>query len=355
MAATMPSLPSPPSPLPAFLRPLLIVLGLAAGVGTTFRQFAATDFPVDMVIYREGVWAFLQGREVYSVPMMAGDTALPFIYPPFGALALSPFSLPVLSHNLAGDIMMALSNGLLLLCLYLVLRAILPTTLASWVFPLSAVAWGAVLGFEPVELNNGFAQINIIVMALVVLDLVPRRRRLPQGWLIGLAIAIKITPAAMLLYFLLRKKIRPIITAALSAVAATGLGALVRWDSTTEYFGSVLLGMGSGEDFGVDPTYTSNSSIQAMLTRWSPTEAWAQEHHGLLTALWAGGSLLVILAGSRIMLRLIKAQHPTEAWLIGSLIMLLISPVSWSHHWVWLAMILPVATWHLCATPLRHR
>lgn len=352
MAATM---PSQPSPLPPFLRRLLSVLGLVVGLASTFRQVGATDFPVDMVIYREGVWALLGGREVYSVPMMAGDTALPFIYPPFGALALAPFSHPALSHDLAGDAMLVLSNGLLLLCLYLVLRAVIPAAFSSWVPPLSALSWGAALGFEPVELNNGFAQINVIIMALVVLDLVPRRRRLPQGWLIGLAIAIKITPAAMLLFFLLRREIRPILAAAFSAVAATGLGALVRWDSTVEYFGTVLLGMGSGADFGVDPTYTSNSSLQAMLTRWAPTETWATQHHGLLTALWAISALLVILAGSWVMLRLCTAQRPTEAWLVGSLIMLLISPVSWSHHWVWLALILPVAAWHLYASPLRQR
>lgn len=343
-----------PSP-PPHLRCILTILGLVIGLGATSRQWGATDFPVDMIIYREGVWAFLSGREVYSVPMLAGDTELPFIYPPFGALALAPFSAPWIGHDLAGDLMVALSNGLLLLCLYLVLRAVVSPAHRPWAWPLSTLAWGAVLGWEPVELNNGFAQINIIVMALVILDLVPRRRRLPQGWLIGLAVAIKITPAAMLLYFLLRGRLRPILVAGASALAATGIGALVRWDSTAEYFGSVLLGMGSGEDFGVDPTYTSNSSLQAMLTRWSPTEAWARDHASLLTLAWAACALAVILCGSWVMLRLLRAQRPTEAWLINSLVMLLISPVSWSHHWVWLAVVLPVAAWHLGTAPLRSR
>ncbi|MDP9850895.1 glycosyltransferase family 87 protein [Corynebacterium lowii] len=344
-------MPSPPS----YLRPFLTILGLVAGVTTTFRQFGITSFPVDMVIYREGVWAFLEGREVYSVPMLAGETELPFIYPPFGALALAPFSYRGLSHNIAGDLMLGLSNLLLLACLYLVLRAVITPAARPWLLPLSTVSWGAVLAWEPVELNNGFAQINIIIMALVVFDLVPRRRLLPQGWLIGLAIAIKVTPAAMLLYFLLRKEIRPILTAGLSALAATGIGALIRWDATKEYFGSVLLGMGAGDDFGVDPTYTSNSSLHAMLTRWSPTEEWANDHAQLLNLAWLFCSLLVIVAGAWIMLRLLRAHRDTEAWLIGALIMLLISPVSWSHHWVWLTLILPVTAWHLFASPLQRR
>lgn len=31
-----------------------------------------------------------------------------------------------------------------------------------------------------------------------------------------------------------------------------------------------------------------------------------------------------------------------EAWMINAFIMLLISPVSWSHHWVWVAIAIPV-------------
>ncbi|MGO1985694.1 MAG: hypothetical protein ACTH3V_09745, partial [Corynebacterium casei] len=66
------------------------VLGLVIATITTAIQVISTDFPIDMVIYREGVKAFMAGGEVYSVPMMAGDIALPFIYPPFGALVMVP-------------------------------------------------------------------------------------------------------------------------------------------------------------------------------------------------------------------------------------------------------------------------
>ena len=35
--------------------------------------------------------------------------------------------------------------------------------------------------------------------------------------------------------------------------------------------------------------------------------------------------------------------------------MLLISPVSWSHHWVWMAAVLPAFAWTLRETPHRQR
>ncbi|ONM65378.1 hypothetical protein B0B24_30980, partial [Pseudomonas aeruginosa] len=145
---------------------------------------------------------------------------------------------------------------LLLVCLYFVFKAVLKKP--DFLLPIIAIAWAIALRFEPVDLNNGFAQINIVVMTLVTLDLVPRKRFLPQGILIGLAAAIKITPLAMLLYFLVRKEWKQIATAFLSAVAATLLAAAFRWDAFVEFFSSKLLDMGSGGYFGVATEYQSN-------------------------------------------------------------------------------------------------
>ena len=124
-----------------------------------------------------------------------------------------------IDHDMAGDIMVVLSDLLLLVCLYFVFKAVLKKP--EFLLPITAIAWAIALRFEPVDLNNGFAQINIVVMALVILDLVPRKRFLPQGILVGLAAAIKITPLAMLLYFLVRKEWKQIATAFLSAVAVS--------------------------------------------------------------------------------------------------------------------------------------
>ncbi|HET8879780.1 MAG TPA: hypothetical protein VFN00_10025, partial [Arthrobacter sp.] len=38
-----------------------------------------------------------------------------------------------------------------------------------------------------------------------------------------------------------------------------------------------------------------------------------------------------------------------------ALTMLLISPISWSHHWVWVAMVFPAFAWTLRETPPRYR
>lgn len=334
------------------LRWPVIVGGILISLSLIFLHIIETDKPIDMMVYRAGVQEFINGGEVYSKPMHVEGIDLPFIYPPFGALVMVPLAWPAISDDMAGNIMNIISDVLLVVCLYLIIRAIGPrlSRLSAWAIAIGA--WPFLLLIEPVRLNNGFAQINIVIMALVVLDLVPRKRFLPQGSLIGIAAAIKVTPLAMLLYFLLRKEFKQIFTAAASLVAATALAAAVRWDATKEFFGSKLLGMGSGEDFGVGTDYQSNSSIQGVLTRLFSSREAAESAEDLTKLIWLLCALATIFVGSWLMHGLMTRGMKVDAWLVGAMVMLLISPVSWSHHWVWLAFILPVfayRSWQLRA------
>ncbi|MGP5246450.1 glycosyltransferase 87 family protein [Corynebacterium flavescens] len=328
-------------PAHSILRHTLTAFGLIVGVIGTWLHTRVTDFPIDMVIYRKGVKAYLEGRSVYSEPMMAGDVALPFIYPPFGAFVMVPLTaFGWIDNDMAGNIMIVLSNILVLVCLYFVFQAILPKRDLLW--PVAACVWALDMAIEPIRLNNDFAQINIVVMALVVLDLVPRRRWLPQGILIGLAAAIKITPLAILLYFLLRKEARPIFTALASAVVATVVAGLFRWQAFVEFFSTKLFALGSGSNVGVATEYQSNSSIKGALQRLFSSAESMEAQSTLLNVTWLVLSLVVIVCGSALILALLKRSMLVDAQLITALVMLLISPVSWSHHWVWLSLVLPV-------------
>lgn len=347
------------SPKPAILPTdtilkMVTALGLVAGFGVTGRQLMITDFPVDMIIYRSGVRAFLEGGEMYSVPMYAGDLALPFIYPPFGALILVPLSIfDVIHSDLAGDIMIMVSSALIIACLWFVLGAVARGSVDKLsLAALTAATWPVALLIEPVWLNSGFAQINVVIMALVILDLVPRKRFLPQGSLIGIAAAIKITPLAMLLFFLLRRDFRAILVAGASALLATGVAALIRWDATVDYFSTVLLGMGTDNEFGVSTVYQSNSSLKGMLMRWWTSDAALDANSTLTNVIWLVAALLTIVLGGWLMVALFRRDMLVDAALVNALIMLLISPVSWSHHWIWLTLILPVLAWR-CLTVLR--
>ena len=123
---------------------LVTAVGMLAGIARIVAHTRITDFPVDMTIYREGVQAFLDGRPVYSEPMLAGDIALPFIYPPFGALAMVPLASRGISHDTAGNIMIVLSDLLLVACLYFCFRAVLAPRHRRLLLPITSVTWAAV-------------------------------------------------------------------------------------------------------------------------------------------------------------------------------------------------------------------
>src|SRR6185369_14582877 len=83
-------------------------------------------------------------------------------------------------------------------------------------WPAMAIVALAAVYLEPVRANFDFGQINVVLMTLVLADTVPRRTPWPRGLLLGLAIALKLTPAVFLLYFALRRDGR----AALVSVAS---------------------------------------------------------------------------------------------------------------------------------------
>ena len=89
---------------------------------------------------------------------------------------------------------------------------------------------------EPIRSNFDFGQINVVLMTLVIADCVPRRTPWPRGMLLGVAIALKLTPAVFLLYFVLRRDGRALLVTAASVVVATLAGFALAWRDSLEYW-----------------------------------------------------------------------------------------------------------------------
>ncbi|BAF55058.1 alpha-(1-2)-mannopyranosyltransferase MptD [Corynebacterium glutamicum] len=317
---------------------LLSVLGIAAGLIANKILIERYNWRIDAAVYREGALALVNGQSLYAQPFDMGDISLPFIYPPIGAILFAPWGyFDFITVELAGNLVVIGSSLLLLLCLYLVTNAVLSGRDKLLAFTIAAISWPIALFAEPVFLNADLGQINILIMALVVMDLLPIKRRIPRGVLIGLAAAIKITPLAMLLYFLVKKDFRGIINAVISLLAFTAIGAVLAWENTKEFFSSTLLNLSAEGDSGVDTTFQSNSSIQAMLYRWWTSRADA-EASSLPTILWIVLSLIAVAAVAYLMHQLFSRGLHVEAVMVNAMLMLLISPISWSHHWVWLPL-----------------
>ncbi|RMI34924.1 glycosyltransferase 87 family protein [Nocardia stercoris] len=276
---------------------------------------------IDLQVYRLGVQAMWHGADMYGqLPKTTVGIGLPFIYPPFAALALGPIVL--LPWHSAAMAFFALSVAALAGTLFVAARRLWSgrTELALWA---TACAVPLALLLEPIHSTLDFGQVNILLMVLVAVDclaLPPRYR----GIGIGIAAAIKLTPAAFVLFFLIRRDYRAAITAAVTGAVATGVAyAILPGESTKYWFG----GMGNVSGLSGSAFHT-NQSIQAVLARF-------QVPKPAFMPLWAVLSLVLLVLVTAAMRKAV--DNPALALSFNAVFTLLVSPISWSHHWVWIA------------------
>ncbi len=304
----------------------LLCAGLAAwGLTTSVWPFKEISGGfIDLQVYRLGVDTLRHGGDLYGqLPQTTIGIGLPFIYPPFAALVLMPFAL--VPWPVAAVAFFVTSVAALAVTLYVVARRIWPEArrrrLAVFV---TACATPLALLLEPARSTLDFGQVNLLLMALVAADCLVEKPRWRRGVLIGIAAAVKLTPAAFVLYFLIRRDYRAAATAAVTGAAATAVTFLVLPRSSIDYwFG----GLGNASGLSGSAFHT-NQSIQAVLTRLSV-------HKPLSTILWlaiAAALLALVVAAMRR-----AVDHPPLVLAVNAVFTLLVSPISWSHHWIWIA------------------
>ncbi|MBB4682784.1 glycosyltransferase 87 family protein [Amycolatopsis jiangsuensis] len=286
----------------------------AAGVLTA----VCTMWPVDLEVYRHGAQALAHGQDVYgTLPPTRAGMVLPFIYPPFAAVAFLALAVP--PTPVAAVLMLGISLTALGTTVYVVIR---PHTRRRAAVLASVVAGAAALAFEPVRETLWFGQVNLVLMALVVVDCLGPKTRLPRGVLVGLAAAVKITPAGFLLFFLLRRDFRAAGTTVATFLAAGLLGFAVAPRASAAYwFGGGLTGA-SGMSGSI---FATNQTIQGAVNRFGLPHATAL----VLIAVATLAALLLAAAAMR------RTDAPT-AFLLNAAAVLVCSPISWSHHWVWI-------------------
>ncbi|WP_344419213.1 glycosyltransferase 87 family protein [Amycolatopsis minnesotensis] len=277
---------------------------------------------LDLHVYRAGGYAWLHGIGLYSdgFPRLVPVLPLPFTYPPLAAILFAPVS--ALPWQVAKFTITLVSVAALVATTALVARRLLGTGRAATIAGSGAAAVS--LLFEPVRKTVEFGQVNLLLMGLVALDCLLPRTRWPRGLLVGLAAAIKLTPAVFVLFFLVRRQYR---AAAVSVASFAGFGlagyALAPSDTADYWFGVLLHPERIG---GV--TYPFNQCYQAILHRLLPDGT-------VLSALWFALVVLTIGLAVTAAARARAAGDDVTALLAIAVGGLLASPVSWSHHWVW--------------------
>ena len=313
-------------------------------------------FKLDSFVYYEAVRQWLDGGDLYSWYANPGQHLWPFTYTPLAAWVISP--LTWMSYQQATVLLIVATPLCAAVTAYAVLRrlAVAPRmahSLAPW------LALIGVIALEPFPKTMEYAQVNAILMALVAVDLflVPERSRW-RGALSGLAAAIKLTPAVAILVLLARREWRAAATMAGSAVGLTLLAALAAPAESWEFFTSAMWDPGRA-GFA---DYSGNQNLKGAIARGLPEAAW--------NLTWAVCSLLAVVAAWFLCRRLDRLRGAGRAaggtgqddGLVLSLqisvvmvLGLLISPISWSHHWVWclpVLMSVAAATWRWRSTAL---
>ncbi|KAD4059948.1 DUF2029 domain-containing protein [Arthrobacter yangruifuii] len=321
------------------------ILWLAVGlpVALILVVLGAQIHGLDFTVYREGARAFLGLGEhrLYDPILVQTDTrGLPFTYPPFAALLLTPFA--VLPEAVGLVLLTATSCLCLVLTAFLVARylrenEVLPPKLRTSLGGSAGVAVLATLLIGilgPWREGLGFGQINPMLMLLIVADLLrPASSRFPRGILIGLSAGIKLTPLAFGLIFLVRKDWRAILTMGLTFAATIAVGWLASPEQSRTFwldslFDSTRVG---------DTTDMYNVSLNSFLAHLGTPDA-------LQRPLWLLASAAVVVLGFFAIRREDARGDTVAAISANAVVMLAISPISWFHHWVWIALVLP-ALW----------
>jgi len=339
---------------------------------------------IDLDVYRVGARALCAGRPLYEA--RAPRTGLPFTYPPLAAALFTPLAyLPAAVAKAVWTLVeLAALLGLAAEARRLAghrvaghrragdrpagdrLAGARPAALVT------AALFLAALPLEPVRSNLCLGQVNIVLALAVVRDLTGRSGRLPAGLLTGIAAAVKLTPLIFLVQLALCRRPRTAAVGLAGFLTTTGAAALLAPRDTWVFFSG--RGFDASRVGGVG--FLGNQSLYGTLVRLAHGPAGVQDvYRPLALAVALAGLLLarqVALGpkaertsyertsyertncgradgeradGERADGEGAGPGRPFAGFAICAVTGLLVSPISWSHHWIWIVVVLPWLAW----------
>jgi len=315
---------------------LLLAGVLAVYVADLVSHLSSMAAMRDLVVYRNGGLIVRHVAPAYdahrSSPLYdwTGQNGVQFTYPPFAAVVFAVAS--VLSWTAMRWAMTLASLAALGLSLWLTFGALgyrdRPTVRLGATLGVAALA----LATEPVQQTLALGQVNLLLMLLIVADLLTGgapegKTRWWHGFGIGIAAGGKLTPLIFIPYLLLIRRYRQAATATAVFAATVALGyAILPRDSGTYWADGLFLRANRIVFLGT----RGNQSLRGVLTRLA-----GSVDSGTLP--WVAAAIVVVIAGLAAAALLYRAGQPVPAMLACALTGLLVSPLSWDHHWVWVA------------------
>ena len=250
----------------------------------------------DLSVYLGAVTAMRHGDGLYV--FTRGDA--PFTYPPFAALVFLPLTfLPPLAVQIGWTL------GTIATVTALAKRASHDNT------PLVALA---LFLSAPVASDLRFGQVSLFLALLVLTR---------RGPLIGLAAAIKLTPLIFIPMLWLRGERKQAAAAALTFAACGALSAVLLPADSVRYWTDVVRDVDRLGNIASPGNQSLNGALLRLGVPDTPRAALA------VTI----GAVIVLLA-----LRQAKRQSAEKATIITGAASVVFSPVSWTHHQVWLVL-----------------
>lgn len=306
----------------------LLAMSVVARLAWTYLVPNGANF-VDLHVYLGGAGALDHPGTLYSYVYadQTPDFPLPFTYPPFAALVFYPLHLLPF-----GFVAFCWQIGIMA-ALYGVVRVSQRLLGQADGGRPTALLWTAVgIWIEPLRSTFDYGQVNVILV-LAVLCAAYSSRWWLSGLLVGLAAGVKLTPAVTGLYFLGMRRWGAAIFSAVVFLATVGLSVAVIGQQARYYFTDLL-----GDARRIGPIGTSfNQSWRGGISRIIGHDA---GYGPLVLAAIAVTAVLTVLAWRA--LGTDADRDRLGSLLVVQLFGLLISPISWTHHWVWL---LPLMIW----------
>jgi alpha-1,2-mannosyltransferase len=320
----------PPETVQAGGRTLLIAGAAVAAVAAIVYLVALATHPMndmlkgfDLQVYLGGAHEALHHSHSLYTWVFEKHPGIQFTYTPFAALAFAAgLALPF--------------TGLMAIVTVVSLFALVATI---WI-AFRQLGWektsrlgatmllsGLLLWTEPVQRALFLGQVELVLMALVVWDLCQPDRRPWKGAATGIAAGIKLVPLLFIAYLLLTRRFKQAAVAAGAFVVTVIIGfialpnASVTWWLDGNFFQAGRTGFVGSEQ---------NQSLRGIMTRLIGSV------NGTV-APWLLVAIVVGLLGLAAAVTLDQRGYTFAGLMAAALTALLVSPISWDHHWVWIA------------------
>lgn len=277
---------------------------------------------LDLFVYRDGAWAIQNGFPLYAGPISQG---LLYTYTPFSTLLFIPVEKIPPAWSMGSWLVI---NLLVLVAVIVLCWRLLGYRVTPYLVLTSAAIAAGVTFLEPVRTTLYYGQINLILMLLVLWDFSrPRHSRL-RGVCVGIAAGIKLTPIYFVAVFVAFRDWRAAVVASVTFAATIAFAWAVLPADSRQYWTQTFFDSARIAPDGHPANQSLRGAIAQLAGGAGPLWLWL----ALAVPTFAVSMTLVVI--------LCRRGERLLAISLAGLTAAVVSPFSWSHHWVWLVPLL---------------